>query len=605
MKLHCPHCGVKGSADDSYSGRKVKCPKCQGMFEVQPDMALESPEDSTLASAPISTPTESPASLGEVEITTSEKVGPEGDPADLSPLQDGSVQPATDSDLTAEEEDSAIGEEPDGDMWAEEKEEPAEIEVAGPVDPENPEQETENELAETAEPSEIVEEVEESIEVDVDLSETAQEIPPSAGEEELRWEDIASEIDLQSAEGDSEKELEEDIEGDPADASSLQDEFEEPVADSGLTAEEEDSVIEDESGEDIWAALEEHSEIKVTELTEEPAVSDSVDLENPEQENAEIAKLEEEDVSGDDVELVPEDDGIELEPYGIDKEQCWQCGKENTLGGQPFVAKDDRLYCTDCISLEDTADVVDTQQEQETGETLDAQKSVTEDLTESAADETSDKFSMWGAIRQAWVKTKGAKGTIWAGSAIMYLVILALVVGGALLLPPLNGEMTNISDVVINILLQVVTNVFSVIFTAGLLLMGVRKVAGDQISWKMIFQGFSCAGKIIAVTILQSIFVAIGFLLLVLPGIYLAVGYTMAIPLIIDKGLSPWQAMEVSRKAIHKIWWKVAGLFIVMCLIFAVSTIPLGIGLIWTWPMFIILVGVVYRYLFSGEKEVS
>jgi uncharacterized membrane protein len=119
----------------------------------------------------------------------------------------------------------------------------------------------------------------------------------------------------------------------------------------------------------------------------------------------------------------------------------------------------------------------------------------------------------------------------------------------------------------------------------------------------MIFKGFSYAAKIIVATIMQSILVAIGFLLLILPGIYLAVGYTMTIPLIIDKGLSPWQAMEMSRKAVHKVWWKVAGLFSVMGLIYLGSLIPLGIGLIWTWPMFIILVGVVYRFLFGKENK--
>lgn len=77
----------------------------------------------------------------------------------------------------------------------------------------------------------------------------------------------------------------------------------------------------------------------------------------------------------------------------------------------------------------------------------------------------------------------------------------------------------------------------------------------------------------------------------------------MTLPLIVDKGLSPWQAMETSRKAVHKIWWRLIGLFIVMGLIFVVSLVPLGIGLIWTWPMFIILTGVVYRHLFGAEEK--
>lgn len=218
------------------------------------------------------------------------------------------------------------------------------------------------------------------------------------------------------------------------------------------------------------------------------------------------------------------------------------------------------------------------------------------------------RFTVGGVLREAWEKTKGTKGAILAGSAVMYLALLILVACGAFLLP-MNGESypadTTVIGVVGNILFQAVTNAVSVLFTAGLLFMGIRKVAGDPVSWRMVFAGFPVAGKIIVAAILQTLLVFVGILLLVLPGIYLAIGYAMTMPLIIDRGMSPWQAMEASRKAIHKVWWKVAGLFFVMGLIFLVSIVPLGIGTIWTWPMFFILSGVVYRHLFGGEKKVG
>ena len=37
MKMFCPHCGVKGSADDSYIGRMVRCPKCKETFRCWTD----------------------------------------------------------------------------------------------------------------------------------------------------------------------------------------------------------------------------------------------------------------------------------------------------------------------------------------------------------------------------------------------------------------------------------------------------------------------------------------------------------------------------------------------------------------------------------------
>ena len=38
MKMICPHCGVKGSADDTLLGRKVECPKCLEIFEVEAEV---------------------------------------------------------------------------------------------------------------------------------------------------------------------------------------------------------------------------------------------------------------------------------------------------------------------------------------------------------------------------------------------------------------------------------------------------------------------------------------------------------------------------------------------------------------------------------------
>ena len=118
---------------------------------------------------------------------------------------------------------------------------------------------------------------------------------------------------------------------------------------------------------------------------------------------------------------------------------------------------------------------------------------------------------------------------------------------------------------------------------------------------KMITKGFSYTSKIAVATILQSLMVIIGFMLLVLPGIYLMVAYQMTLPLIVDQGMSPWQAMEKSRKGLHKIWWKVAGLMLIMSLLYVATILTLGIAMIWILPLHIILVGVVYKYLFLNK----
>ena len=511
MKIQCPHCGVKGSADESYRGQKVKCPKCQGIFEAVAAISKVSPEDMLQPASYAEKPAEPSVPIsGELPKDRQEKNerqadGMEDNVAAASGLLNG--------------------------------------DLAEPVVAE--------ELPENERPQ----------------REASAKSSGAEKEDVLHWQDIVAEIDKEMAE-DSKRGKED--EGSPA---ILHDFFESavPVVDDlGKPVVEqrgEDSVENDRPvGDEPWAIA-------------EPPISSSL----AEEQGVEKIVL----------------DGVENQPYGMDKEQCWQCGKKDSIG-VPFIAKDGRLYCPDCLPPEKLED-----------DDLRAisQGAVREGTgyTDSSPREARYDFTIGGLLKEAWSKTKGAKATVWAGSSVMYLVLIILVAGGTFLLPSQGNQDVGISIVGMlgNVLIQMITNAVSVIFSAGLLFIGIRKVAGETINWKMIFEGFSVAGKLIVATILQTLLVGIGFLLLILPGIYLAIGYAMTVPLIVDRKMSPWQAMEASRKAIHGEWWKIFGLFIVMGIIFMISSLPLGLGLIWSWPMFVVLGGVVYRALFGVEKRVG
>lgn len=498
MKILCPHCGVKGTADDSYCDRKVKCPKCQNIFVVQSEMAVE---------------------------------------LDVSPLIEESA-PQSGAVQESEQQEDVL------DDTSLEIEEDLRLEEPATEEPATEE-----------------------------LVDDEQLIKDKVDEEEgFDWSEVAAEIDQQLQESD-----------------------------------EKDADTED--SEEVLGLLDDLDEVDethvtgpVASLTEEgeDATEDAL-LEESEDELEAVISDEEVDT------IVAEEAEIQEEPYGLAKEQCWQCGKEDSVG-EPFIAKDGRLYCTQCLPAEsESVDELlkDSFDENvlspDTGVELEAYSGF-EQIRRTTPHYT---FSIGEAIKEAWVRTKGAKGTIWAGSAVMYLVILILIAGSAMLLPAMKSGSPGLVTALASIIFNLAIDVISVLFMAGLLYMGVRKVVGDPISWKMVGKGFSCTGKIIVATILQSVLVTVGLLVLVLPGIYLMVGYAMTLPLIVDQGLSPWSAMEMSRKAVHKVWWKMFGLFFIMGIITTISLVPLGIGLIWTWPMAIVLAGVVYCYLFGGVQKVE
>lgn len=289
-------------------------------------------------------------------------------------------------------------------------------------------------------------------------------------------------------------------------------------------------------------------------------------------------------------------DKEDLDKEGFLQEACSVCG--DTFHKDFLQEIDSKLYCGVC-----QPEVIETLSTDVMAAFDDEEEGVEEDIEVVEGDQRIDTdFTVGDTIKEAWQKTKGAKGAVWGGILVMYLIIFGISFAGFWV----SGQSDTYTGVVINSGLQLMTSWLSMLFTGGLMLIGVRRALEQRVSWKMVFAAFS-GKKILSVSIatfLQLLLIVIGFLLLVLPGIYLTVGYALTLPLILDKGLGPWEALETSRKAIHKKWWTVLGMYLVMMLLYMVAIVPLGLGLIWAVPMFMVLVGVLYSRLF-GLSEVE
>ena len=135
---------------------------------------------------------------------------------------------------------------------------------------------------------------------------------------------------------------------------------------------------------------------------------------------------------------------------------------------------------------------------------------------------------------------------------------------------------------------------------AGLMLMFIRRIRGERVELGDLFAGFNFAVPLIIAGLLMSALTLVGFVLCILPGVYLAVGYVFALPLIIDKKLDFWPAMEVSRQVVHKHWWAMFLFAIVLVLIICLGALLCGVGLIIAAPVAIAAVSYVYEDLFGA-----
>lgn len=197
-------------------------------------------------------------------------------------------------------------------------------------------------------------------------------------------------------------------------------------------------------------------------------------------------------------------------------------------------------------------------------------------------------WTIAGVMSEAWQSKNGFKGTYW-GALIIYAVIVMVMDG---LFRFLNSD-----NELLGAIAQMLSLLVSLPLGVGLMMMAIKRSVGMPTGVSMIFDYYPRTLPILLLYLLMMVMVTIGFVLLVLPGIYLTFAYMLALPLLVDKNTALWEALETSRKAVTPCWFRVFGLLITVSIIIMVSALPFGIGLIWTIPFAGLVMGIVYRNL--------
>lgn len=207
-------------------------------------------------------------------------------------------------------------------------------------------------------------------------------------------------------------------------------------------------------------------------------------------------------------------------------------------------------------------------------------------------------WDIGATLSEAWALTSGFKGTFWGaflltmGVAVLAGLATGLLTGGA-------AAVSSGASILLLVVGQLLQLVITAPLSAGLFMVGIKRAAGRPVTAFMVFDYFPKTLPLFLAYLLVMVLVVIGLVLLVIPGIYLAFAYALVLPLIADKNLSIWQALETSRKGLTACWFRFFGLGILGLIIISISSIPLFIGLIWTMPWLYIALGIVYRDLFG------
>jgi uncharacterized membrane protein len=207
-------------------------------------------------------------------------------------------------------------------------------------------------------------------------------------------------------------------------------------------------------------------------------------------------------------------------------------------------------------------------------------------------------LSIGEILGEAWEAIDGYKMPLLLAFSLLFLIMIGLGIVQVLLV----GSGAEVSDFsLIGLVITLVSYGFIGVYAAGSIVMSARASMGETVSATDAFMHLPLFLKAMGTYLMMTVLIGLGFLLLILPGIYLYVAYFYALPLALDKGLSPWEALETSRKTVTHQWFTLFGLHVVVWGLNVIGFFTLGIATIWLLPLSMVAYGIVYRKLFGVE----
>jgi predicted Ser/Thr protein kinase len=136
---------------------------------------------------------------------------------------------------------------------------------------------------------------------------------------------------------------------------------------------------------------------------------------------------------------------------------------------------------------------------------------------------------------------------------------------------------------------------------AGLFFYFLKKIRGEAATVETAFAGFFSKRflHLFLAHFVVTALTVLGFLCLILPGIYLMVAWSFTLALILDTGLDFWPAMELSRKMINRHWWKMLLFLLVMAGVLLAGILCCLIGIFIAAPVAIAAFMYAYEDVFG------
>ena len=149
---------------------------------------------------------------------------------------------------------------------------------------------------------------------------------------------------------------------------------------------------------------------------------------------------------------------------------------------------------------------------------------------------------------------------------------------------------------------MIITQVLSIFLSLGATRIGLNLVSGKEISVGMLFEGGRKLLPAIGASILYGLMVVVGLLLLIVPGIYLAMRYGQYLTAIVDRDLGVMESFQYSSSITTNNRMNLFLLGLLGVLIMIAGCLALCIGMFFAMPVMWIGWIVAYRWMQYGHR---
>ncbi len=193
-------------------------------------------------------------------------------------------------------------------------------------------------------------------------------------------------------------------------------------------------------------------------------------------------------------------------------------------------------------------------------------------------------LDMGGCIGRAW---RLLTSDFWSIVGVYALFMLIVAVGSSI--PILGYAMCILNSVM----------------AGGLWIFMLKKVRGQTTEVSDIFAGFKqpLFVPLLLVGLVSGLLTFLGLICCILPGIYLSVAWMLALPLVADRKLDFWPAMETSRKTVTRHWWLWLGFGVVLGLVVLAGVLALCVGVFVAGPLVALAMAYAYNDLFGQQPQ--